>query len=105
MSHAACEAPLKINFEGKGTYGDEVVFVANDWHAGLVPLVVASKYRQYWNTYHNARTITVIHNILHQGSEPATTFPVPRIPTTGTGASSTSTPSTCARTSSTSGWW
>ena len=80
LSHAACEAPLKINFEGKGTYGDEVVFVANDWHAGLVPLVVASKYRQYWNTYHNARTITVIHNILHQGSEPATTFPNLGIP-------------------------
>ena len=80
LSHAACEAPLKINFEGKGTYGDEVVFVANDWHAGLVPLVIASKYRQYWNTYHNARTITVIHNILHQGSEPATTFPNLGIP-------------------------
>ena len=41
LSHAACEAPLKINFEGKGTYGDEVVFVANDWHAGLVPLVLS----------------------------------------------------------------
>ena len=47
LSHAACEAPLKIDFgEGAsangytGTYGDDVVFVANDWHAGLVPLLV-----------------------------------------------------------------
>jgi starch synthase len=74
LSHAACEAPLLINFgENLGTYGDEVVFVANDWHAGLVPLLVASKYRP-WGTYKNARTVTTIHNILHQGAEPATTF-------------------------------
>ena len=74
LAHAACEAPLVINFgENKGTYGDEVVFVANDWHAGLVPVLVASKYRA-WGTYKNARTITAIHNILHQGAEPATTF-------------------------------
>ena len=51
LSHAACEAPLKIDFgEGAsangytGTYGDDVVFVANDWHAGLVPLLVASEH-------------------------------------------------------------
>lgn len=74
LSHAACEAPLVIKFQDQGTYGDDVVFVANDWHAGLVPLLVASKYRP-WGTYKNARTITTIHNILHQGSEPATTFP------------------------------
>jgi len=74
LSHAACEAPLVIDFgEGKGTYGDEVVFVANDWHAGLVPLLVASKYRPY-GTYNNCRTITTIHNIMHQGTEPNTTF-------------------------------
>ena len=80
LSHAACEAPLKIDFgEGAsangytGTYGDDVVFVANDWHAGLVPLLVASKYRPF-GVYQNARTITAIHNILHQGVEPHTTF-------------------------------
>merc|ERR1719478_86318 len=80
LSHAACEAPLKIDFgEGAsangytGTYGDDVVFVANDWHAGLVPLLVASKYRPY-GVYTNARTITAIHNIMHQGEEPHSTF-------------------------------
>ena len=51
LSHAACEAPLVIKFGEQGTYGDEVVFVANDWHAGLVPLLVASKYRPWWGLY------------------------------------------------------
>ena len=80
LSHAACEAPLVIDFgEGAsangftGTYGDDVVFVANDWHAGLVPLLVASKYRTH-GTYKNARTVAAIHNILHQGVEPHVTF-------------------------------
>lgn len=27
-------------------YGDKVVFVANDWHAGLVPSYLAGKYRR-----------------------------------------------------------
>jgi hypothetical protein len=28
-------------------YGDKVVFLANDWHAGLVPVYIAGKYRQH----------------------------------------------------------
>ena len=28
-------------------YGDKVVFLANDWHAGLVPTYIAGKYRQH----------------------------------------------------------
>lgn len=75
LAHAACEAPLVLPFENTGGgYGDDVVFVANDWHAGLVPLLVASKYRPH-NVYGNARTICAIHNIAHQGVEPNTTFP------------------------------
>ncbi len=27
-------------------YGDKVVFVANDWHAGLVPSYIAGRYRR-----------------------------------------------------------
>jgi len=73
LSHAACEAPLVINFANGGTYGQDIVFIANDWHAGLVPVLVASKYRKF-GTYNNARTITAIHNIMHQGIEPHTTF-------------------------------
>jgi len=74
LSHAACEAPLVLPFENcGGYYGQDVVFVANDWHAGLVPTLVASKYRPH-GVYKDARTVCAIHNILHQGVEPATTF-------------------------------
>jgi starch synthase len=74
LAHAACEAPLVLPFENNGgRYGDDVVFVANDWHAGLVPTLVASKYRPH-NVYNNARTICAIHNIAHQGVEPSPTF-------------------------------
>ena len=75
LAHAACEAPLVLPFENTGgRYGDDVVFVANDWHAGLVPILVASKYRPH-GVFSNARTICAIHNIAHQGVEPNTTFP------------------------------
>lgn len=44
LAMAACEAPLVLNIGGYhfGTppglpYGQKVHFVANDWHAGLLP--------------------------------------------------------------------
>ncbi|CAI5526397.1 unnamed protein product, partial [Closterium sp. Naga37s-1] len=72
LCHAACEAPLQLPFGGF-TYGEKVVFVANDWHAGLVPVLVAAKYRRY-GVYKDARTIIAIHNLAHQGVEAAYTF-------------------------------
>jgi len=54
-------------------YGDEVVFIANDWHAGLTPVLVAANYRPH-GVYLNARTLFAIHNLSHQGVEPSTTF-------------------------------
>lgn len=86
LSHAACEAPLQLPFaECGGYYGQDVVFVANDWHAGLVPTLVASKYRPH-GVYKDARTICAIHNILHQGAEPSTTFPNLGVPNEWYGA-------------------
>lgn len=53
LSLAACEAPLQLHIGGFRwgappgfPYGDKVVFVANDWHAGLVPSYIAGKYRR-----------------------------------------------------------
>lgn len=37
LSHAACEAPLVLELGGFN-YGEKCIFVANDWHAGLVPV-------------------------------------------------------------------
>jgi glycogen synthase len=37
LNHAACEAPLVLELGGFN-YGEKCIFVANDWHAGLVPV-------------------------------------------------------------------
>ncbi len=47
--------------------------MANDWHAGLVPCFLASRYRRH-GVYTNARTIFAIHNLSHQGVEPSTIY-------------------------------
>ena len=51
---------------GGKAYGDDVVFLANDWMVGLVPLIMTSHYRRY-NCYANARTIFDIHNMGYCG--------------------------------------
>ena len=49
-------------------YGEECVFVANDWHAALLPVYLAAKYRTY-GVYKAARSILAIHNLRHQVRE------------------------------------
>merc|ERR1719326_2873926 len=66
LNLAAMEAPLILNFPGKGTYGDKVIFLANDWQAGLVPMYLNYKYRRN-GTYTQSRCIYVIHNLGYQG--------------------------------------
>ncbi|KAJ7543722.1 hypothetical protein O6H91_09G050100 [Diphasiastrum complanatum] len=72
LCHASCEAPLMLPLGGY-TYGEKCLFIANDWHAGLVPIILASKYRKH-GVYSGSRCILAIHNLAHQGVEPATTF-------------------------------
>ncbi|PSS32995.1 Soluble starch synthase [Actinidia chinensis var. chinensis] len=72
LCHAACEAPLVLPLGGF-TYGEKCLFIANDWHAGIVPVLLAAKYRPY-GVYKDARSILVIHNLAHQGVEPAATY-------------------------------
>ncbi|KAL8143524.1 hypothetical protein V2J09_016556 [Rumex salicifolius] len=72
LCHAACEAPLVLPLGGFN-YGDKCLFVVNDWHAGLVPVLLAAKYRPY-GVYKDARTVLVIHNLSHQGVESAVTY-------------------------------
>nr|QKY15138.1 soluble starch synthase (SS) [Polytomella parva] len=55
-------------------YGQDVVFVANDWHAALVPVYLAAKYRPH-GVYKDARSVVAIHNLRHQGVFPPYTFP------------------------------
>ncbi|KAL9163111.1 hypothetical protein ABFS82_06G020400 [Erythranthe guttata] len=72
LCHAACEAPLVLPLGGFN-YGEKCLFLANDWHAGLVPVLLAAKYRPY-GVYKDARSLVVIHNLAHQGVEPAATY-------------------------------
>ncbi|KAI3749103.1 hypothetical protein L6452_12682 [Arctium lappa] len=72
LCQAACEAPLVLPLGGF-TYGEKCLFLANDWHAGLVPVLLAAKYRPN-GVYKDARSIIVIHNLAHQGVEPAATY-------------------------------
>ncbi|RAL51464.1 hypothetical protein DM860_010966 [Cuscuta australis] len=72
LCHAACEAPLVLPLGGY-TYGENCMFIANDWHAGLVPILLSAKYRPH-GVYKDARSIILIHNLAHQGVEPAGTF-------------------------------
>jgi len=68
FSLAALEAPLCCNIEGS-TYGDKVIFLANDWQAGLVPVYLVHKFRRH-GTYTSARCLFVVHNMGYQGAYP-----------------------------------
>ncbi|KAJ0965528.1 hypothetical protein J5N97_026666 [Dioscorea zingiberensis] len=72
LCHAACEAPLVLPLGGY-TYGENCLFIVNDWHASLVPALLGAKYRPH-GVYKDARSILVIHNLAHQGVEPAITY-------------------------------
>jgi len=50
-------------------FGQDVVFIANDWQCGLVPLILSSHYRRH-RCYGDARCIFVVHNMGYQGVFP-----------------------------------
>eukprot|EP00899_Mesostigma_viride_P014030 jgi/Mesvir1/22628/Mv14066-RA.1 len=72
MCLAALEAPLQVPIAGI-PYGQDVVFIANDWHASLVPVYLAAKYRPY-GVFLGARSIMCVHNLYHQGVFPPGRF-------------------------------
>mmetsp|Transcript_28797 Transcript_28797/g.73405 ORF Transcript_28797/g.73405 Transcript_28797/m.73405 type:complete len:610 (-) Transcript_28797:1027-2856(-) len=66
LTLAALEAPLVLPLGEAGLYGQECIFVANDWHTSLAPVYLAAKYRPY-GVYSAARSVLAIHNLKHQG--------------------------------------
>lgn len=70
LSLAGLEAPLQLPLGEKGLYGQDCVFIANDWHSALVPVYLAAKYRPH-GVYTKARSIMAIHNLRHQVSASA----------------------------------
>jgi len=46
-------------------YGQDVTFVANDWHAALLPVLLKQRF-QPGGVYPNAACLLAIHNMAHQ---------------------------------------
>jgi hypothetical protein len=66
LSWAALEAPFAVDCGGS-PYGDDVVFLVNDWMVGLIPLIMTSHYRRY-KCYEKARVLFNIHNMGYCGN-------------------------------------
>ncbi|KAI3974388.1 hypothetical protein MKX01_031057 [Papaver californicum] len=70
LSLADLEAPRILNLDSNkyfsGTCGEEVVFIANDWHTALLPCYLKSIY-QSKGMYETAKVAYCIHNIAYQG--------------------------------------
>lgn len=72
LSRAAIEAVARVPLAGE-PMGEEVVFHANDWHTGLLPLYLEAVYRPA-GRFPGAGTVLGIHNAGHHGSTPAHEF-------------------------------
>ncbi|XP_028549213.1 granule-bound starch synthase 1b, chloroplastic/amyloplastic [Dendrobium catenatum] len=69
FSLAALEVPRVLNLTNKffsGPYGENVVFIANDWHTGILPCYLKSKYKAN-GIYKSAKVAFCIHNMAYQG--------------------------------------
>ncbi|KAM7258414.1 hypothetical protein ACFE04_014155 [Oxalis oulophora] len=70
LCQAALEAPRVLNLTNSkhfsGPYGEDVVFIANDWHTALLPCYLKSIY-QSQGIYMKAKVAFCIHNIAYQG--------------------------------------
>ncbi|XP_048558397.1 granule-bound starch synthase 1b, chloroplastic/amyloplastic isoform X2 [Triticum urartu] len=80
---AALEAPRVLNLNNSeyfsGPYGENVVFVANDWHTAVLPCYLKSMYKQN-GIYENAKVAFCIHNIAYQGRFPRADFELLNLP-------------------------
>ncbi|KAL0394940.1 UNVERIFIED_CONTAM: Granule-bound starch synthase 1, chloroplastic/amyloplastic [Sesamum latifolium] len=70
LCQAALLAPLVLNLNSNkyfsGPYGEDVVFIANDWHTALLPCYLKTMY-QSRGIYMHAKVAFCIHNIAYQG--------------------------------------
>jgi len=68
-----CEAAMEANLALPFGYGEDVVFVANDWHSALVPVFLKTVYKPK-GVYAGAKSAMVVHNIAFQGRFPPTSM-------------------------------
>ncbi|KAL6181747.1 hypothetical protein ACLB2K_048396 [Fragaria x ananassa] len=70
LCQAALEAPRVLNLNSNeyfsGPYGEDVVFICNDWHTALLPCFLKTIYKPM-GIYTSAKVAFCIHNIAYQG--------------------------------------
>ncbi|KAM0850590.1 hypothetical protein ACQ4PT_052980 [Festuca glaucescens] len=80
---AALEAPRVLHLNNSvyfsGPYGENVFFVANDWHTAVLPCYLKGIYKQN-GIYENAKVAFCIHNIAYQGRFPRADFELLNLP-------------------------
>ncbi|KAE7999290.1 hypothetical protein FH972_003737 [Carpinus fangiana] len=83
LCQAALEAPRVLNLNSSkyfsGPYGEDVVFIANDWHTALIPCYLKTLYKPK-GIYKSARVAFCIHNIAYQGRFGFTDFSLLSLP-------------------------
>ncbi|KAM7525962.1 hypothetical protein LguiA_015864 [Lonicera macranthoides] len=83
LCQAALEAPRILNLNSNkyfsGPYGEDVVFIANDWHTALLPCYLKTIYKSK-GLYKNAKVAFCIHNIAYQGRFPFSDFSLLNLP-------------------------
>lgn len=72
LCRAALEAARRVPLED-GPLGEDVLFHANDWHSALLPMYLEALYRPL-GLFPWAGSVLTIHNIAHQGHQPAEHF-------------------------------
>ncbi|KAF4366493.1 hypothetical protein F8388_003731 [Cannabis sativa] len=85
LCQAALEVPRILNFTSSkyysGPYGEDVVFIANDWHTALIPCYLKAIYKAK-GLYKSAKVAFCIHNIAYQGRFAFTDFSLLNLPDT-----------------------
>jgi len=73
LSRAALEAARWVPGPDGERLGDDVVFHANDWHTGLLPVYLRALYQPV-GALRGARVVLGLHNLGHQGTTRAHSF-------------------------------
>ncbi|KAG6688145.1 hypothetical protein I3842_11G109500 [Carya illinoinensis] len=83
LCQAALEAPRVLNLNNSeyfsGPYGEDVIFIANDWHAALLPCYLKTMYKPR-GIYKSAKVAFCIHNIAYQGRFALSDFSLLNLP-------------------------
>ncbi|KAK3194523.1 hypothetical protein Dsin_025833 [Dipteronia sinensis] len=83
LCQAALEAPRILNLNSNeyfsGPFGEDVVFIANDWHTALLACYLKTIYKPK-GMYKTAKVVFCIHNIAYQGRFAFTDFALLNLP-------------------------